>query len=111
MQDWAWRRHVLLPSFQPKQLVPKLLPYVVEQSTEILALFNEHASQGTALEVDNVFTDLTMNVINYYLYGRRDLNFEMVGGRSNLKVNDNRERKRGQYTKRKEMSCRMNIQN
>lgn len=109
MQDWAWRRHVLLPSFQPKQLVPKLLPYVVEQSTEILALFNEHASQGTALEVDNVFTDLTMNVINYYLYGRRDLNFEMVGGRSNLKVNDNRERKRGQYTKRKEMSCRMNI--
>ncbi|KAI8092872.1 cytochrome P450 [Halteromyces radiatus] len=84
-QDWAWRRHVLLPPFQPRQLVPKLLPYVAEQVTDVLNLFDQHASQGTALELDNVFTDLTMGVINYYLYGRRDLKFDMVGGRSNLK--------------------------
>ncbi|ORZ05055.1 cytochrome P450 [Absidia repens] len=84
-EDWAWRRHVLLPPFQPRQLVPKLLPYVGEKATEVMTLFGQHALQGTALEVDNVFTDLTMNVINYYLYGRRDLNFDIVGGRANLK--------------------------
>ncbi|KAI8344645.1 cytochrome P450 [Chlamydoabsidia padenii] len=84
-EDWAWRRHVLLPPFQPRQLVPKLLPYVVEKANDLMVLFSDHASNGTALEVDDVFTDLTMGVINYYLYGRRDLNFEIVGGRSLLK--------------------------
>lgn len=27
-----------------------------------------------------------MDVINYYLYGRSDLNYDLVGGRRNLKV-------------------------
>jgi hypothetical protein len=30
--------------------------------------------------------DVTMDIINYYLYGRADLNYDMVGGRKNLKV-------------------------
>ncbi|ORX59678.1 cytochrome P450 [Hesseltinella vesiculosa] len=84
--DWRWRRHVLLPPFQPRQLVPNLLPYVAEQALEAMSLFANHDSNGSPIEVDDVFTDLTMNVINYYLYGTKDLNFGLVGGRKNLKL-------------------------
>ncbi|KAI8062910.1 cytochrome P450 [Gongronella butleri] len=85
-EDWRWRRHVLLPPFQPRQLVPKLLPYVTEQANELIAIFADHHSKSNPIEVDDVFTDLTMNVINYYLYGTRHLNFDLVGGRSRLKL-------------------------
>ncbi|KAI8983564.1 cytochrome P450 [Pilobolus umbonatus] len=85
-QDWSWRRHVLLPPFQPKQLVPNLLPFVATRTQELLGLFDENAKTGTALEVDGVFTDLTMDVINYSLYGTNDLKYSIVGGKSNLKL-------------------------
>ncbi|KAI9490797.1 cytochrome P450 [Zychaea mexicana] len=84
-EDWRWRRHVLLPPFQPRQLVPNLLPYVSNRAKQLLDLFEKHAEQNTAVELDEVFMNLTMDVINYYLYGRSDLNYEMVGGRTNLK--------------------------
>ncbi|KAI7860474.1 cytochrome P450 [Circinella umbellata] len=84
-EDWRWRRHVLLPPFQPRQLVPNLLPYVSNRAKELLDLFSEHAENGTPVELDEVFMNLTMDVINYYLYGRSDLNYDMVGGRTNLK--------------------------
>jgi hypothetical protein len=29
---------------------------------------------------------MTMDVINYYLYGRSELNYDSVGNRNNLKV-------------------------
>lgn len=51
-----------------------------------MQIFDQHARDGTFLELDEVFMDLTMDVINYYLYGRSDLNYDMVGGRANLKV-------------------------
>ncbi|KAF7721700.1 hypothetical protein EC973_004289 [Apophysomyces ossiformis] len=84
-EEWRWRRHVLLPPFQPRQLVPNLLPYVARRTEQVLALFEKHAVQGTAVELDEVFQDMTMDVINYYLYGRSDLNYNIVGGRTNLK--------------------------
>lgn len=77
---------MLLPPFQPRQLVPNLLPYVSTRTRQLLDLFAEHADQGTAIELDETFMDLTMDVINYYLYGRSDLNYDIVGGRYNLKV-------------------------
>ncbi|KAI7881839.1 cytochrome P450 [Lichtheimia hyalospora FSU 10163] len=84
-EEWRWRRHVLLPPFQSRQLVPNLLPYVATRTKELLNVFEEHANQGTALEVDELFQNLTMDVINFYLYGRGDLDYDMVGGRTNLK--------------------------
>ncbi|KAI9264881.1 cytochrome P450 [Phascolomyces articulosus] len=84
-EEWRWRRHVLLPPFQPRQLVPNLLPYVSNRAKQLLDLFGKHAEQETAVELDEVFMDLTMDVINYYLYGRNDLNYDMVGGCTNLK--------------------------
>ncbi|KAI9303164.1 cytochrome P450 [Cunninghamella echinulata] len=84
-EDWKWRRHILLPPFQPRQLVPKLLPYVSSQANNLLKIFEQYELKKAPLEMDNVFTDLTMNVINFYLYGRSDLNYDIVGGRSNLK--------------------------
>jgi cytochrome P450 len=75
-----------LPAFQPKQLVPKLLPYVTDRTGALLDLFEKHADSGEAIELDDLFTDLTMDVINYYLYGRSDLNYDLVSGRKNLKV-------------------------
>ncbi|KAL0078970.1 hypothetical protein J3Q64DRAFT_1697521 [Phycomyces blakesleeanus] len=84
-EGWRWRRHVLLPPFQPRQLVPNLLPYVVKRAHELLDTFGKASDQGTALELDGVFQDLTMDVINFYLYGRSDLNYELVGGKENLK--------------------------
>ena len=66
--------------------MPNLLPYVAEQANELVAIFSDHHSKSNPIEVDDVFTDLTMNVINYYLYGTRDLNFDLVGGRARLKV-------------------------
>ncbi|KAI9020166.1 cytochrome P450 [Phycomyces nitens] len=85
-EGWRWRRHVLLPPFQPRQLVPNLLPYVVKRAHKLLDMFGKAADQGTALELDGVFQDLTMDVINFYLYGRSDLNYSLVGGKENLKV-------------------------
>ncbi|KAI8095517.1 cytochrome P450 [Thamnidium elegans] len=84
-EEWRWRRHILLPPFQPRQLVPKLLPYVAGRAGKLLTVFEEHADLGKAIELDDLFMDMTMDVINYYLYGRSDLNYDLVGGRSNLK--------------------------
>lgn len=75
-----------MPPFQPKQLVPKLLPYVATRAGTLLKLFEEQAETGNAIELDDLFMDMTMDVINYYLYGRSDLNYDLVGGRRNLKV-------------------------
>ncbi|CAO3622767.1 unnamed protein product [Cunninghamella blakesleeana] len=84
-EDWRWRRHILLPPFQPRQLVPNLLPYVSSQANNLLSIFEQSQLEKRPLEIDNLFTDLTMNVINYYLYGTSHLNYDLVGGRSNLK--------------------------
>ncbi|KAI8390856.1 cytochrome P450 [Radiomyces spectabilis] len=84
-EEWRWRRHILLPPFQPRQLVPNLLPYVAKRAGQLMLTFQKSAHQRTAIELDEVFMDMTMDVINYYLYGRSDLNYDMVGGRSNLK--------------------------
>ena len=75
----------MLPSFQPKQLVPKLLPYVTARTNELLEVFAKQAESGEAIELDDIFMDMTMDVINYYLYGRTDLNYELTGGKNNLK--------------------------
>ncbi|KAI8640820.1 cytochrome P450 [Parasitella parasitica] len=85
-EEWRWRRHILLPPFQPKQLVPKLLPYVATRASSLLDLFEKQAATGEAIELDELFMDMTMDVINYYLYGRNELNYDIVGGRTNLKV-------------------------
>ncbi|KAI9482996.1 MAG: cytochrome P450 [Benjaminiella poitrasii] len=84
-EEWRWRRHILLPPFQPKHLVPKLMPYVAKRTGDLLQLFENHANSGKVLELDELFMDLTMDVINYYLYGRSELNYNVVGGRQNLK--------------------------
>lgn len=76
----------MLPPFQPKQLVPKLLPYVSGRAATLLDVFEKSAKSGQAIELDNLFMDMTMDVINFYLYGRKELKYDMVGGKSNLKV-------------------------
>lgn len=67
--------------------MPKLLPYVARRANELMELFAKHAEEGSAAELDSYFMDTTMDIINYYLYGRHDLNYDLVGGRTNLKVN------------------------
>lgn len=62
------------------------MPYVASRTTNLLSVFHQHADTGEAIELDDLFMDLTMDVINYYLYGREDLNYELVGGQRNLKV-------------------------
>ncbi|KAL9539422.1 hypothetical protein MBANPS3_010262 [Mucor bainieri] len=84
-EEWRWRRHILLPPFQPKQLVPKLLPYVAGRATALLKVFEEQSETNEAIALDDLFMDMTMDVINYYLYGRSDLNYGIVGGRHNMK--------------------------
>ncbi|KAG1120479.1 hypothetical protein G6F42_012737 [Rhizopus arrhizus] len=84
-EEWRWRRHILLPPFQPKQLVPKLLPYVATRAAALLTVFEAQSETDEAIELDSLFMDMTMDVINYYLYGRSDLNYGIVGGRRNLK--------------------------
>ena len=66
--------------------MPNLLPYVAKRTHHLLSLFESHAQRGTALELDETFMNLTMDVINFYLYGRSDLNYDLVGGQPNLKV-------------------------
>lgn len=65
------------------------MPYVATRTKELLDIFEQHANQNTVVEVDELFQNLTMDVINFYLYGRGDLNYDMVGGRTNLKVCNN----------------------
>ncbi|KAI8879250.1 cytochrome P450 [Backusella circina FSU 941] len=84
-EEWRWRRHILLPPFQPKQLVPKLLPYVANRATQVLSAFEKSAESNEYIELDSLFMDMTMDVINFYLYGRSELNYDSVGSRSNLK--------------------------
>lgn len=66
--------------------MPKLLPYVATRAAALLTVFEEQSETDEAIELDNLFMDMTMDVINYYLYGRSDLNYGIVGGRCNLKV-------------------------
>jgi hypothetical protein len=62
------------------------MPYVVSRAGELLSVFEKHAETGKAIELDDLFMDMTMDVINYYLYGRNDLNYDLIGGKTNLKV-------------------------
>lgn len=66
--------------------MPKLLPYVASRAATLLKIFEEQSETGEAIELDDLFMDMTMDVINYYLYGRSDLDYDIVGGRRNLKV-------------------------
>jgi hypothetical protein len=65
------------------------MPYVATRVNALMEQFGENADNGTPLEVDDVFMDLTMDIINFYLYGRDELNYDIVGGRKNMKVKKN----------------------
>ena len=59
---------------------------MASRTAELLTIFEKYAKDGSPVELDNLFMDATMDIINYYLYGRNDLNYDIVGGRTNMKV-------------------------
>lgn len=64
---------------------------MASRTAELLSTFEKYAEDGSPVELDNLFMDATMDIINYYLYGRNDLNYDIVGGRTNMKVNVERD--------------------
>jgi cytochrome P450 len=64
---WRWRRDVLVPQFQPRKLVPQVLPSVIQKSKDLIDHIKSH--KGELVDVDKCFVELTGNVICEYLFG------------------------------------------
>lgn len=88
-EEWRWRRLVMGRPFSTQQLTTNHLPFVIKRVIELTSTIHQAADTQQTLELDDVFMDLTMDVINQYLYGRSakdELDYSIVGGKSNLKV-------------------------
>ncbi|RUS25426.1 hypothetical protein BC938DRAFT_472192 [Jimgerdemannia flammicorona] len=62
---WRSRRTTLVPLFQPRVIVPKLLPLVVQRMDELV----RGLRVLEAVEVDELFTRFTLSVILGYIFG------------------------------------------
>jgi cytochrome P450 len=88
-EEWRWRRLIMGRPFSTQQLTANHLPFVITRVRELISTIQQAADTKRTLELDDVFMDLTMDVINQYLYGRsadHELKYSIVGGKSNLKV-------------------------
>lgn len=75
--------------FNRRVLADTHLPFIAKRVSTLLSDIDTAARRKNTLELDEIFMDLTMDVINQYLYGRsaeNELNYSIVGGKSNLKV-------------------------
>ncbi|CAM0141343.1 unnamed protein product [Umbelopsis sp. WA50703] len=87
-EEWRWRRLIMGRPFSTQQLTANHLPFVITRVRELISTIQQAADTKRTLELDDVFMDLTMDVINQYLYGRsadHELKYSIVGGKSNLK--------------------------
>jgi hypothetical protein len=75
--------------FNRRVLADTHLPFIAKRVGMLLSDIDTAAKKNNTLELDEIFIDLTMDVINQYLYGRSaedELDYSIVGGKSNLKV-------------------------
>jgi hypothetical protein len=75
--------------FTRHRLVADHLPFVARRVGVLISVIERTADKNETMELDETFMDLTMDVINQYLYGRSaedELNYSIVGNKSNLKV-------------------------
>jgi hypothetical protein len=75
--------------FTQHQLTSNHLFFVAKRIGQLLSAIELTSNNKEYLELDEMFMDLTMDVINQYLYGRSaedELDYSIVGNKSNLKV-------------------------
>ncbi|KAG2177943.1 hypothetical protein INT43_003190 [Umbelopsis isabellina] len=87
-EEWRWRRLVMGRPFSKQKLTTNHLPFAIKRVKELTSTIQQAADTRQTLELDDVFMDLTMDVINQYLYGRsaeHELDYSIVGGKTNLK--------------------------
>lgn len=75
--------------FTRHQLVANHLPFVARGVGTLLTVIQKASDAKETMELDETFMDLTMDVINQYLYGlsaEDELNYSIVGSKANLKV-------------------------
>lgn len=75
--------------FNRRMLADTHLPFIAKRVSTLLSDIDTASKRNDTLELDDIFMDLTMDVINQYLYGRsaeNELDYSIVGGKSNLKV-------------------------
>ncbi|CAO3669940.1 unnamed protein product [Umbelopsis ramanniana] len=87
-KDWHWRRQLMNRPFNRRVLADAHLPFIANRVSTLLSDIDTAAKRNNTLELDDIFMDLTMDVINQYLYGRSaedELDYSIVGGKSNLK--------------------------
>jgi cytochrome P450 len=68
-EEWKWRKAALVNHFQARNVVPNLLPYIVEKGNEILQHFE--ATLGEHVEVDEIFVNATLDIIFRYITGEK----------------------------------------
>ncbi|RUS26455.1 cytochrome P450 [Jimgerdemannia flammicorona] len=80
--DWRWRRANLVPLFQPRRLVPALLPFLCGRVNRMCEQLERCAKEGGTLNVDAEMMIMTLDVINKYVFGlgNDELDFQDVGG-------------------------------
>ncbi|RUS16717.1 cytochrome P450 [Endogone sp. FLAS-F59071] len=86
-QDWKWRREAIVPLFQPRRVIPALLPYVIERANNLIDELSAYAKLRQAVDIDVLLVDFTFDVICKYLFGLAgdELDYTMIGNRRKIK--------------------------
>lgn len=68
--SWIQQRRMTAPALQPKIIYSQLLPKFVQGATPILTLLQQATELDLIVEMDQVFTALTLDTIGLVLLGR-----------------------------------------
>ncbi|RUS28960.1 hypothetical protein BC938DRAFT_481231, partial [Jimgerdemannia flammicorona] len=81
-KEWKRHRGMIAPLFQPRRIVPALLPFVVARVNQMCGILERGAIEKTAVNMDVQMTIMTLDVINKYMFGlgNDELDFQDVGG-------------------------------
>ncbi|RUS17620.1 cytochrome P450 [Jimgerdemannia flammicorona] len=81
-EEWKWHRRMIAPLFQPKRIVPALLPFVIASVNRMCGILEECAIKKTEVDMDPQLAIVTLDIINKYVFGlgNDELDFQDVGG-------------------------------
>ncbi|RUS34524.1 cytochrome P450 [Jimgerdemannia flammicorona] len=81
-EEWKRHRGMIAPLFQPRRIVPALLPFVVTRVNRMCGILERCTIDKEAVNMDAQMTIMTLDVINKYVFGlgNNELDFQDIGG-------------------------------
>ncbi|RUS20263.1 cytochrome P450 [Jimgerdemannia flammicorona] len=81
-EEWKRHRGIIAPLFQPRRIVPALLPFVVTRVNRMCGILERCTIDKEAVNMDAQMTFMTLDVINKYVFGLEndELDFQDIGG-------------------------------